>query len=68
MGEPIVVTRPPKLPDWILRRARESGKAPEQVIADAIAAYPTFDEAAYDLGIHRDTLRIWRKRFRIEVF
>ena len=65
-----VVLRPSKssMPPYVLRAmCRESGKAPADIVAEALAAHPTFEGAAEQLGVTLPTLRAWRRRYALTV-
>ena len=58
-----IVGRPRLLPNGLVRVARERGVEPGALLREVVGQYPTFAEAAADLGITRMTLRSWLKRF-----
>lgn len=61
------ITRPPRVPTILRRIARERGCSPAEVLVEAIASHPTYEEAAASLGVPSMTLRRWRRRFAVEV-
>lgn len=53
---------------WGLRKlARQLGKTPEAVVAEAIQGNQTLDDAAASLNVTPETLRSWRRRLEIDV-
>ena len=67
MKQPIVVSRPPATPYRLVKLADERGIAPEALLRGVVGKYPTFAAAAADLGVTRQTLRSWLRRFNIVV-
>jgi hypothetical protein len=63
----LVVTRPPRVPYTLKAICEETGRPPAQIIAEAVARYPTFAGAAAALGVSERTLLKWRWQFGIEV-
>lgn len=61
------VRRPSQLPYALKRLVSEREQEPKALVAGVIERYPTFAEAADDLGVSIRTLRDWRKRLGIEV-
>ena len=60
---PVPRPHPPKL----ARKALRADKTPEAYLEAMVRSHATLNEAACAIGISRNTLRAWLRRYGIEV-
>ena len=65
--EGLVVTRPKLGPVKLRRLAKRARKTEKQFLVDLISRHATFEDARAEVGVSRETFRLWRREFGIEV-
>lgn len=63
----IEVTRPKPAPVKLRKLAREAGMEPRDYLVDLLSRHASFADAAREIGVWRETLRLWRARYGISV-
>lgn len=63
----VVVTRPRRAPYKLRELASQTNATPLDFLTDLLSRHPTYQSAAKEIGVTRETLRLWRIRYGIRV-
>ena len=65
--EDLEIERPRPAPLKLRKLAAEAKMEPRDFLAELLKRHASFESAASEVGIRRETLRLWRRRYRINV-
>ena len=63
--EHIEVERPRLAPYTLRKLAAKAGMEPRDYLVHLVSRHPSYDSAANEISVSRETFRLWRVRYRV---